>query len=148
MRTYEKSSFIACSAKALFDFHLDVNNLTKISPPNIDVTLLQAPSEPKEGEVIKLRTVKNFLPTTWEVQIKTLRAPTLFVDKALKSPFSLWEHHHIFTPKEGGCELKDIVHFSLPLGFLGGMLHGFVEKELEEMFAFRHDVTKKLLETS
>jgi Leucine-rich repeat (LRR) protein len=35
MQTFIKSSYINCDTKSLFDFHLDTNNLTKITPTNI-----------------------------------------------------------------------------------------------------------------
>jgi ligand-binding SRPBCC domain-containing protein len=53
----------------------------------------------------------------------------------------------VFTQKDANiCELKDVVHYELPFGFLGKMFHVFVDKELESMFTFRHKITQNILE--
>lgn len=149
MRIYEKASLIECSVKELFDFHLDANNLKAISPKGMQVTLLNEGFEPKEGGVLKIRTVKNFIPMVWEVKIETLQAPNLLVDFALKSPFEFWRHSHVFTQVDKNiCELKDVVEYSLPFGFIGSLFDFFAQHELKKMFAFRHKVTKQLLEES
>ena len=147
MSIYEKTSLIECRVEELFDFHLDTSNLKAISPKGIQVTLLNEGFTPKEGAVLKLKTVKNFIPIIWEVKIDTLKAPNLLVDIALKSPFKSWKHSHVFTQvDENLCELKDVVEYSLPFGFLGSLFDFFVEHELKLMFEFRHKVTKELLE--
>jgi ligand-binding SRPBCC domain-containing protein len=144
---YEKTSFIDCKVEDLFDFHLDTNNLKTISPKNIKVTLLNEGFVPKEGAVLKLRTVKNFIPIIWEVKIETLHSPNLLVDVAMKSPFKSWKHSHIFTQiDENRCELKDVVEYSLPFGFVGSLFNLFVKNELQSMFEFRHAISKKILE--
>jgi ligand-binding SRPBCC domain-containing protein len=146
MNTYEKVSLLECQVEDLFNFHLDTNNLKVISPQGIKVTLLNEDFVPKEGAILKLKTVKNFISMIWEVKIATLQAPNLLVDVALKSPFKLWKHSHIFTQiNENTCELKDLVEYSLPFR-LDFLLNFFVQHELEKMFAFRHSVTKQLLE--
>ncbi len=146
MKKYEKTSFIDCTLEELFDFHLDVNNLKAITPDNIQITFLEENFTPKENGVLKIKTVKNFLPIKWEVKIEKLQRPNILVDLALKSPFKYWKHSHVFTKKGNMCELKDIVEYELPFGKLGVLFDFFIKKELDAMFTFRHNKTKKLLE--
>ena len=147
MRIYEKTSLIKCDIQELFDFHLDVANLKAISPKNIKVTLLNEGFVPKEGAVLKLKTVKSFIPIIWEVKIDTLDAPNLLVDIAMKSPFKSWKHSHIFTQIDTTtCELKDVVEYSLPFGFIGSLFDFLIQYELESMFTYRHTLTKERLE--
>lgn len=147
MSIYEKKSLIKCKVDELFTFHLDTANLQAISPENIKVTLLNQDFIPKQGAVLKLRTVKNFLPIIWEVKIDTLKAPNLLVDIAMKSPFKTWKHSHIFTiVDEETSELKDVVEYKLPFGVLNFLFEQFVKNELMSMFTYRHQVTKQLLE--
>jgi len=148
MKTYEKTSLIQCDIQELFDFHLDVKNLQAISPKDIKVTLLNENFIPKEGAVLELQTVKNFIPIKWEVKIQQLESPNLLVDLALKSPFAFWEHLHIFTQKQNGfCELRDIVNYKPPFGVFGLVFNFMIKYELAKMFAFRHKVTKEILES-
>jgi ligand-binding SRPBCC domain-containing protein len=147
MKIYEKTSLIECELEALFAFHIDTKNLQAISPKNIKVTLLNKDFLPKEGAILKLKTVQNFLPILWEVKIERLEAPNLLVDVAIKSPFRFWKHSHIFTQKEDGlCELKDRVEYELPFGFLNSLFDTFVYYQLQSMFGYRHDMSKRLLE--
>jgi ligand-binding SRPBCC domain-containing protein len=146
MKIYEKTSLIPCNIEDLFNFHLDLNNLKVITPKDTKVSLIGELFTPKEGDILKLRTLKNFIPIIWEVQIQKVQAPSLLVDVARKSPFKFWKHSHVFTQKEDGlCELRDIVEYELPFGFVGGLFDSFVSHELAKMFAYRHEVTHKIL---
>jgi len=146
-RIYEKTSLIECSIEELFEFHLDLTNLQAITPKDTKVTLVGEIFTPKEGDVLRLKTVKNFIPIDWDVLIQKVQKPNILVDLALKSPFSFWEHSHIFTQKENGvCELKDIVEYKAPFGFVGVLFDFFIRYELGKMFTYRHEVTKKILE--
>jgi ligand-binding SRPBCC domain-containing protein len=146
---YEKASLIECSVEDLFNFHIDMNNLKAITPSNMKVTLLNESFVPKEGGVLRLKTVKNFIPTTWEVQINKLEEPNLLVDVAIKSPFKFWRHSHIFTQVDSRfSEMKDVVEYTLPFGFLNSLLNIIVKSELQSMFNHRHNITKQILENS
>lgn len=146
MQTFIKSSYINCEIKSLFDFHLNTNNLTYITPPDTKVELLTKDFKPQVSQILKIKSIKYFIPMTWEVRIEKIDEPNLLVDIALKSPFAFWEHKHIFIQHEKMCELKDVITFKMPFGILGKLLNGFVKKDLQKMFDFRHKVTKEILE--
>lgn len=146
MQTFEKVSIIKnCDIDELFDFHLDISNLKNITPPDTKVELLNKDFVPHEGGILRIKTVKHFIPTIWEVRIDKLQRPNLLVDIAVKSPFKYWEHSHVFTKRGNVCELKDIVTYELPFGKIGAFFNFFIKRELENMFEFRHEITKKLL---
>ncbi|QKF82692.1 SRPBCC family protein [Halarcobacter ebronensis] len=148
MKTFEKTTMIRCSVEELFDFHLDIENLKKITPSNIKVEILNEKFEAKEGEILKIRSSKFFVSTNWEVEIKKIQKPNILIDKALKSPFKFWEHTHTFAKKGNQCELKDIIKYELPFGFLNPILEFFFEKELLSIFSYRHKKTKELITNS
>lgn len=146
MQTFIKSSYINCDTKSLFDFHLDTNNLTKITPTNIKVELLTKNFKPVVSQVLKIKSTKYFIPMMWEVKIEKIEEPNLLVDIALKSPFKFWEHKHIFINHGNFSELKDVIIFKMPFGILGDLLSFFVKKDLQNMFDYRHKITKNILE--
>ncbi len=146
MQTFIKSSYINCDVKSLFDFHLDTNNLTFITPPDTRVELLTKDFKPQVSQILKIKSTKYFIPMNWEVKIEKLDEPNLLVDLALKSPFAYWEHKHIFIKHGNMSELKDVITFKMPFGFLGRLLEGFVKNDLQKMFDFRHKITKEILE--
>ncbi|MDZ7818659.1 MAG: hypothetical protein U5K55_08580 [Aliarcobacter sp.] len=146
MQTFIKSSYINCDVKSLFDFHLDTNNLTKITPTDTKVELLTKDFKPVASQILKIKSTKYFIPMYWEVKIEKIDNPNLLVDLALKSPFAFWEHKHIFIKHGNMSELKDVITFKMPFGFLGTLLENFVLNDLRKMFDFRHKVTKEILE--
>lgn len=146
MKTFEKISFLNCDIDELFEFHLNMNNLKAITPLDTELELINKGFIPHEGGIVKIKTVKYFIPTRWDVKIDKLQRPNLLVDIAVKSPFKYWEHSHIFTKKGSMCELKDVVNYELPFGKIGELLDFFVRKELNTMFEYRHRITKGLLE--
>lgn len=146
MQTFTKSSYINCDIKSLFDFHLDTNNIIKITPPDTKVELLTKNFRPQVSQIIKIKTTKYFISTTWEVRIEKLKEPNLLIDVAIKSPFAFWEHKHIFIQDEKVCELIDEINFKMPFGIFGKLLSGFIKRDLQKMFDFRHKVTKQILQ--
>ena len=146
MKTFEKTSLLKCSIEELFDFHLDVNNLKKITPNDTAVELLNKDFKPKEGNVLNIKTRRNFISTFWKVKIEKLEKPNILIDIAVKSPFKFWEHSHIFVQKGNVCELKDVIRYELPFGKIGEFFDFFIKNELQKVFNFRHKVTKEILE--
>lgn len=147
MNTIIKQTLIRCNIEELFDFHTDSANILKITPPNIKVKVLNDDTSTYEGKLVQIKTIKNFIPISWEVKIEKLQRPNILVDLAIKSPFKYWKHQHIFTQKEENlCELKDIVEYKLPFKPFSNILKSFIQKDILDMFEYRHKKTKELLE--
>ncbi|MFP4333031.1 MAG: SRPBCC family protein [Campylobacterales bacterium] len=146
MPVFNKCSIIKCNIDELFAFHTDTNNISKISPPNTKVEILELDPPLKEGDIVKLKATKWLIPQLWEVQVSTLKPPSLLVDTALKSPFKKWEHKHEFKEVEDGVQMCDIIEYELPFGILGASLSNPVYKDLKHMFEYRHTKTKEIFE--
>lgn len=146
MRKIIHTSLINCTLEELFDFHLDSNNITKITPKNIKVELLDHDTQTYEGKIVKIKITKFFIPIYWKVKIEKLQKPDALVDIATKSPFKFWKHQHLFSRQGDLCELKDIIEFELPLGILGKLFEPLIEFDIQNMFQYRHQKTKTILE--
>jgi len=147
MRVFEKVSVIKCSVEDLFDFHLDVKNLEIITPPDMKVELLSELTTPKVGDILRLKSTKGFISSVWEVEVKELVRPNLLLDEALKSPFKTFRHSHIFLEVDDGCcELRDVIEYELPFGFVGNLFDFVIRSEFKKMFEHRHRETKRILE--
>jgi len=147
MKNITKTTFINCQLDELFNFHMNVNNIKKITPKNIKVELLDFDIRKYECKIINIRTTKYFISTHWKVRIDKTQRPNLLVDVAVQSPFKSWKHQHIFTQKGNVCELKDIIEYEMPFGFLGKIIAPFVERDIINMFDYRHKKTKSILES-
>ena len=146
MKEIIQRSLIDCTLEELFEFHLDSRNITEITPSNSKVELLSKDTPTFEGKIVKLKTTRLFIPINWEVKIEKLDKPNLLVDVAIKSPFKYWKHQHVFQQKGNQCELKDIIEFELPFGILGKLVEPFLILDIKNMFEYRHQKTKEILE--
>jgi ligand-binding SRPBCC domain-containing protein len=85
-------------------------------------------------------TVSPFfgLPVNWVTEITQVREPEFFVDDQRTGPYRFWRHRHTFRETGKGVEINDIVHYALPLGPLGDIVHELVvKKQLREIFDYR-----------
>lgn len=84
------------------------------------------------------------IPLYWMTEITHVQEGSYFVDEQRFGPYSLWHHQHHFRPIPGGVEMTDLVHYKLPLGWLGMLGHRlFVRRQLEQIFDFRWAVLEK-----
>lgn len=146
MKKIIETTQINCSLDELFEFHLDSQNITKITPSNTKVELLSEDTPAFEGKIVKLKTTRIFIPIIWEVRIEKLEKPNILVDLSIKSPFKHWKHQHVFTQKGNQCELQDIIEFELPFGMLGKIIEPLLTFDIKKMFKYRHKKTKEILE--
>ena len=67
-----------------------------------------------------------------------------FVDEQRFGPYALWHHKHFLKEVPGGVEMEDIIHYKLPMGWLGQLMHPILVKpKLNEIFNYRRE---KLIE--
>jgi len=138
---------IAVDTQTLFEFHMDTNNLPKITPPwiNVKIQFLELPLH--QGSTIELDIKRFGLTQRWKMIISQLTSPTLICDEAVQSPFSSFVHHHHFEAiDENTSMLKDELTFSLPFYPLSLIVLPFIKKDMQKMFDYRHKQTKTLLE--
>ena len=85
------------------------------------------------------------IPLSWVTEITHVQEPNYFVDEQRFGPYALWHHKHFFKEIEGGIECRDLVHYALPLGFLGRMANTIlVKNQLRTIFDYRTQKLQKL----
>ncbi len=53
-------------------------------------------------------------------------------------PYFMWHHEHFIRKIEGGVEMEDLLHYKLPLGFIGQIVHQLIiKRKLQEIFDYR-----------
>lgn len=78
------------------------------------------------------------IPIYWMTEITHVEFEKYFVDEQRFGPYSMWHHQHHFKAIEAGVEMTDIIHYKLPLWFLGEIASTlFVNKQLRGIFDFR-----------
>lgn len=139
---------ISAPVEALWEFHSSAEALHILTPPKARIQVMGDSLAVENGAIHRIRVRKNGLPVDWVAEISEVIAPRQFRDTAVKSPFKSWTHLHEFLPHEDGCLLRDTVDYELPFGPLGAIAnHLFVRHDLDSMFVYRHDQTKRALES-
>ena len=148
MPTIKQVTYIDAPIEKVFAFHLDLNNLLKISPPETDLQIFHMPDKMVEGATVGLFVKMGPITTTMETVIDELDPPHKFVDRQIGGFFSKWTHTHLLEKiTETKTKLTDIIEFSLPMGILGNLFGGgIVQDKIEKIFRHRAMMTRKFLE--
>ena len=141
----ERSQFLPKQMDEVFSFFSRPENLQVITPPWLDFHMVETPQALTTGSLILYRLRWRIVPIAWTTEIREWNPPSGFVDRALKSPYLLWNHEHQFTAQEGGTMMRDCVTYALPLGFLGRVAHWMVvRRDVEKIFEFRAQTMRRL----
>ena len=143
----KKIQLIPASLDKVWNFFSVADNLQAITPDSMKFKVLSTHHGDKiyPGQLIeyKIRPLLN-IPFYWMTEITHVEDKVFFVDEQRFGPFSLWHHQHHFKETANGVEMTDIVHYKLPLWFLGSIANAlFVKRQLRELFDYRYEAIKK-----
>ncbi|MEN1786375.1 MAG: SRPBCC family protein [Bacteroidota bacterium] len=128
------------SSSEAWQFLSNPHNLKHLTPKEMDFTILSGADRPLyAGQIIQYR-VKPLpgFSTKWVSEITQVEEGDYFVDEQLYGPYALWHHKHFITVIDGGVVMEDLIHYKIPFGFLGQLLHPvLVKKELLKIFEYR-----------
>jgi ligand-binding SRPBCC domain-containing protein len=149
VHTLKSVQRLPISPEAAWDFFSNPMNLKEITPAHLGFHVTSDPDFSSRkmyaGQVITY-TVKPILgiPLFWMTEITHVQDGQFFVDEQRVGPYALWHHQHHFKVIPGGVEMTDLVHYRLPLGFLGDFAHWlFVRSQLRTIFDFRTKILEE-----
>jgi ligand-binding SRPBCC domain-containing protein len=138
---FSTTQVLPLSLEAAWEFFSTPRNLTRITPPEMNFRIVtpDLPDKTYAGQIIAYTlTPVAGIRAGWITEITHVKAPHFFVDEQRKGPYRMWHHQHHFKEKEGGVEMTDIVHYKLPIWFLGDIANSlFVKKQLQQIFDYR-----------
>lgn len=141
---FEKSVLFPNPVEEIFQYHACIDNICRLVPGYIKLSIIDAPCYLKLKDEIKLKVSMYHVPFYWESTIIDYEQNVRFTDSLRKGPFSLWKHYHLFEPHQQGTLMTDRIEYKLPFSVLGEFANYFIVKdELERIFTTRH---KKALE--
>ena len=136
--TLHYSCLIDASVKEVCAFHTDTNNLPRITPPSIGVKIISM-----QNNIVVLDIKKFGITTRWEISIET-NCPFSIVDVMLKGPFATFRHERRFIAKsEQQTLMEETIYVAPPISFLQTLFFKFVKKDMDAMFAYRHQMTQR-----
>ena len=134
------------SMEKAWDFIADPKNLSVITPPTMGFKTLSGDDRKMfPGQIIHY-TISPLLGIRmqWITEITHVDPGKYFTDEQRSGPYAFWHHKHFLTEILGGVEMEDIVHYRVPFGILGQLVHPLLVKpQLDKIFEFRR---KKLIE--
>lgn len=138
----ERTQKVNCSIDQAWEFFSSPKNLKEITPEYMN---FQITSELGDGRMYAGQLITYFvqpllgIPIRWCTEITHVEDKKYFVDEQRFGPYQMWHHQHWFYENEDGTVLmKDIVHYAIPLGYLGRLMNTlFIRKQLTEIFDFR-----------
>ena len=145
---FVKESVIAASAETVFAFHEARDAFARLQPPWQRTEIVTPPASLAVGTRVVLRVNVGPFWQTIEAEHVAYEPGRMFADKMNRGPFARWLHRHIVAPHGSDTStLTDDIEYELPFGALGRVFGGaFARHELERLFAYRHDVTRRACE--
>jgi ligand-binding SRPBCC domain-containing protein len=142
-----RSSEIAAPAAALRDWHFEEGAFQRLTPPWENVRILESPFPLRDGSRAVVEVRIGPLRRRW-IAVHEITEHG-FIDRQAGGPFTFWEHEHRFEPvDERTSRLTDRIRYRLPFGWPGRLFGGpFVERKLDRLFRYRHEVTARCLTT-
>jgi ligand-binding SRPBCC domain-containing protein len=142
---FTKTTRIGASAETVFAFHERPDALALLQPPWAATAIVQPPASLAVGTRVILRTKLGPFTRTIEAEHVAYEPGRMFADRMVRGPFPTWLHRHVVTPEGPDASLlTDDVEYELPLGIVGRLVGGpIARRELERLFAYRHDVTRR-----
>lgn len=146
IHTLTRVQNIPTDLQTLWDYISSPKNLKTITPDYMGFQIKSdLPDKMYAGQMI-LYTVRPLfqIPLGWCTEITHVKELEYFVDEQRQGPYKIWHHQHHVKEIENGVEMTDIVHYQVPLGFLGEIFTTILVKpKLHEIFDYRF---KKMVE--
>jgi ligand-binding SRPBCC domain-containing protein len=137
-----QQQLIPGSIEELWDFFSSTANLSAITPPYMKFTITSEIEHAiYTSQLMSYKVSPLFgIPLSWVTEITAVKQYESFIDVQKKGPYQLWHHKHDFQQTDKGILMTDVVHYQLPLYFLGDIVHSlFIKQQLRNIFDYRHE---------
>lgn len=142
MKVYKKETVqhINATMEECWAFFSSPRNLQKITPETMGFIITDFDEKNMyAGQIIQYKVSPLAgLKLSWTTEITFVKDHSYFIDEQRFGPYALWHHKHFFEP-DGNCvKMTDVVHYALPLGFIGRIMNTLlVKNKLKEIFEYR-----------
>ena len=144
----QKEQIIDTDLETAWNFIRKPSNLNKITPDTLDFNIISdVPDAMYDGLLIEYKIGMPLIGRrSWLTEIKHVRDRHSFVDEQRIGPYKLWLHYHEIKEVEGGICFKDAVHYTMPCGILGEIVHSvYVKNQVKTIFDYREQALPKAL---
>ena len=145
MKVYklEAKQILPVTKSECWKFFSDPKNLQAITPPDMDFEIKSdLPAKVYPGQIIVYR-IKLFpgIKVSWVTEITQVIDEEFFIDEQRFGPYKFWHHQHRFHETKDGIEMQDTVHYAIPFGTIGQMIHYLIiKRKLNYIFQYRRNI--------
>lgn len=141
MPLFETQVSLACPPESLFDYLIRPANVMTLNPPDIDLTLLEAPEVVGEGSRILLQIEAFGYKQQLVHEILNFQRPEGFLLREVEGVLKKFEHVHRFeNGPDGTTVFIEQIEYEPPGGMVGFLLtESKIRESMEKNFGFRHD---------
>jgi ligand-binding SRPBCC domain-containing protein len=136
------------SLQEAWNFFSSTTNLRTITPADLrfQIISIHHGQELYPGQIIEYKVRPLWgIELYWMTEITHVKPGEFFIDEQRYGPYGMWHHQHHFKVVANGVEMTDIVHYKIPGGWLGELLHlWIVKKKLEQIFEYRFEKIEEL----
>src|SRR5262245_40900373 len=138
MPFFSYSSLVQSPPAAVFQALARPANTLKLSPPDMNLELIEAPECLHDGARVVWKA-RRFGLSKQIVQVVTAFTDNEhFTEEQVEGPFRRMVHVHRFEPADNGTRLTDEFDFDPPGGMLGFLLtEAAIRRELQAAFEYR-----------
>ena len=149
MKVYKKETVqhINASIEECWAFFSSPRNLQKITPKEMGFQITDFDDKNMyPGQIIQYKITPLLgIVLSWMTEITFVKENSYFIDEQRFSPYSFWHHKHFFESTPNGTKMTDVVHYGLPLGFLGQIMNTlFVRNKLKSIFNHRRVIIDEI----
>ncbi len=147
MVKFQYSSIIRAPVEEVWQFHERQDVLELLTPPWQPVKVVHRQGNLNIGATSEFLLMFGFIRVPWLARHTEYDQYKLFTDEQIKGPMKSWCHRHRFEAQGLATKLTDTIEYEIPGGWLSDFFLGWwVNSRLQEMFRYRHEVTKKYCE--
>jgi ligand-binding SRPBCC domain-containing protein len=140
--TFHRDTVVPASVDRTFAFFADAANLERLTPPWLNFRILTRTTVViQAGVAIDYEIRIHGFPIQWTSRIEVWEPGIRFVDRQIVGPYRWWNHEHRFEAVAGGTRVIDDIAYLPRFGWFTG---GFVRRDLERIFAFRHNALHEI----
>ena len=135
------------SINEAWEFFSTPRNLEKLTPDKLQFKIITCSHESMvPGQIISYKIrLMPFIWMNWVTEITQVSENNHFIDDQRSGPYKIWHHRHTFIETKDGVLMKDEVHYLLPFGWIGKIVHALVVKsQLKSIFDYRYKMLEDL----
>lgn len=149
MPVFESRTEVPVSPERLFEFITCVENMQKVSPPEVDMVIVEAPPILELGSRLVFKVQAFGVAQQLVHEIVAFDRPRSFREQMTQGPLSSWIHDYIVEPHgDGHAALINRIDFEPPGGMLGMLLTADrILSRLEDGYAHRGEALRKAFQS-